>query len=115
MSKVLLNEKIVENPKPVDALWADLYNIASDYKRQTLGKVLTRIDAIFQDPIQRKGVKDLMKEAFWMEDYDIRQYKKLLKWFDSNYDITPGAEQSSKPLVDNHLMVESLFQEERNQ
>jgi hypothetical protein len=111
----MLNEKPLENPKPVDELWSDIFNISNEYKRQTLGKVLTRIDAIFQDPVQRKGVKDLMREAFWMEDYDVRAYRRILKWFDSNYDTTPGAARSTRPYVAEDLAAISLFQEERNQ
>lgn len=47
------------------------YKIQSEYfdsKSYTIGKLLTIIDACISDREQRKGIKDLITQAYWRDD-----------------------------------------------
>lgn len=65
-------------------------------KNYFLGRVLTIIDASIPDPIQRKGIKDLINDAFYNSNSDHREqtFRLYLKIFAKRYckDMFPNGE-----------------------
>ena len=57
-----------------------------EYTRYFLGRVLTILDASIQDKEQRKGIKDLIEDAFYTsfkKRYPDREFKYILAdWFE---------------------------------
>ena len=53
---------------PLEKLLVQLDIMNYQKREYTLGRVLTIIDAAITDPEQRKGIKDLIKNAYWDRD-----------------------------------------------
>lgn len=86
--------------------WADDIN----YK---LGRILTIIDASIADPEQRKGIKDLIKDATHPSPNNYRQdeVSEILNQFFEKYVSNLYEEQKKKPRVQREITNEDYFAE----
>lgn len=74
----------------------NIRSMIANHEQHRLGKVLTIIDASISDPEQRKGLKDLVKEAFWAEVYFSQHLPNLIEQFVNRlgiYDIYQSSKQ----------------------
>lgn len=54
--------------KNLELTWNGIYQEVHLFKRHTLGKILTIIDAVIVDNKQNKSVKDLINKVVWEND-----------------------------------------------
>ena len=65
---------------PSIAFFQFLIGIISDNKKYRLGRILTIIDACISDSEQRKGIKDLIENAYW-ERWETDEIKEVFRQF----------------------------------
>lgn len=65
--------------KVLDKLWSAMYSELYEDKQETVGKILTIIDAVIVDKDQNKSVKDLIKKSIW-EEFE-RRTTRMVDWF----------------------------------
>jgi hypothetical protein len=57
-----------------------------DKKRENIGRLLTIIDACIFDPEQRKGIKDLITQAYWSNnEYECKELHIVIGQFLSKF------------------------------
>jgi|GEM_PF-5175995 len=71
----------MSNLKPLFRLRNHILDNWRDDKKYFLGRVLTIIDAAIQDKEQRKGIKDLINEAFWDSGHRENNVREILLKF----------------------------------
>jgi hypothetical protein len=62
-----------------------LIDIWRDDRKYFLGRVLTIIDASIADPEQRKGIKDLIQEVFYGNNYREESFREILLDYINKY------------------------------
>lgn len=87
-----------ENPlvRLKDAVLGNVF----DYRGYLLGRVLTIIDASIADPEQRKGIKDLINNAFWDREYFTESIRKWIWEFGKKHapQVMPGITESDEEI-----------------
>ena len=107
MSKEKVKSVRVEND--IDKVWNGIYNEIDLYKKKTLGKILTIIDAVIVDEKQNKSVKDIITKSIWENDNAEKMTREWLKWLDENNNITVRSDvRSSEPMLYERRSVPSL-------
>ena len=83
----------------LQSVWNGVMKEFTNYRENTLGQILTIIDATIVDKQQNKSIKDLIRNVVWRNEYTERNIANWLLWFQDNYDITRSETMgSSEPM-----------------
>ena len=85
------NNKSSEFNKNIELVWNGINKELYHFKKNTLGKVLTIIDAVIVDKNQNKSVKNLISQAVWENENTEFNMAKWLLWFKDNQDEDNGS------------------------
>ena len=68
-----------------------IWDNTRDEKRYVIGRILTIIDASISDQEQRKGIKDLIHQVSWGQEWREKELSEILLQFSEKYcpDIMP--------------------------
>ncbi len=77
----------------MENLRSKIFDLMGSKESYLLGKVLTIIDASISDPEQRKGIKDLVKDAFYSKEFYTSEMNKNFMWFAEafNFSLSDGS------------------------
>ena len=80
-----------------------------DERKYLLGKVLTIVDASIPDKEQRKGIKDLIHDAFYSKTYFAESIEEILLDFSKKFCIEKArpSEEESKRYLGFYKNIES--------
>ncbi len=99
MSKEQSNEVADAKPlSPLQPLWNGVHKEHFGYRKKTLGKILTIIDAVIPDPKQNKSVKDLITNAVYDETVTETHIALWFNWFDNQYHFEGQDNDAKVPL-----------------
>ena len=83
---------------PVTKLENYIFDNWYEDRKYFLGRVLTIVDASISDKEQRKGIKDLIHDAFYGKNYRMEEVKDILLQFVKKYLPDKFDEYQKNPL-----------------